>query len=127
METAPILFLVEDDALISETIEHALVEGGFKLETANSGDKAIAMLTQGIQFQGLITDINLGAGPKGWEVAKKARELNPDLAVVYMSGDSGHEWPSLGVPNSVFLTKPFAPAQIVTAISTLLNTASPNS
>jgi hypothetical protein len=30
-----------------------------------------------------------------------------------------------GVPNSILLTKPFAPAQLVTAVAQLLNTGSP--
>jgi hypothetical protein len=40
---------------------------------------------------------------------------------------SGHgdQWASQGVPNSILLTKPFAPAQLVTAISQLLNTGPP--
>jgi DNA-binding response OmpR family regulator len=71
--------------------------------------------------RGLITDINLGKGPDGWDVARHARELIPALPVVYMSGASAHEWTSHGVPHSVFIAKPFAPAQVVTAISTLLN------
>jgi hypothetical protein len=32
---------------------------------------------------------------------------------------------SHGVPNSILLTKPFAPAQLITALSNLLNTGTP--
>jgi hypothetical protein len=39
-----------------------------------------------------------------------------------MTGDSADEWASKGVPSSILLTKPFAPAQLVTAVSQLLNT-----
>lgn len=45
--------------------------------------------------------------------------------VVYMSGDSAEDWSSKGVPNSIMLSKPFAPAQLVTAISNLLNSGTP--
>jgi hypothetical protein len=38
-----------------------------------------------------------------------------------MSGGAAEQWASHGVPNSILLTKPFAPAQLVTAISQLLN------
>ncbi len=48
----------------------------------------------------------------------------PGLPVVYMSGDSAHEWTVKGVPNSVMVSKPFVIAQIITAISSLLNEAS---
>ncbi len=61
----------------------------------------------------------------GWEVARHAREINPNFPVVYMTGASADEWPSRGVPNSVLLTKPFAPAQLVTALAQLLNVGTP--
>jgi DNA-binding response OmpR family regulator len=72
----------------------------------------------------LITDIQLGTGPNGWEVGRRAREVVPGLPVVYMSGDSAHDWTAQGVPESVMLQKPFVIAQLVTAITTLLNQAS---
>ena len=45
----------------------------------------------------MLTDIRLGAGPDGWSVANRARELNPDMPLVYMSGDSAHQWTEHGV------------------------------
>ena len=61
----------------------------------------------------------------GWDVARVAREIDPTMPIVYMTGTHGEDWASKGVPNSVLLTKPFAPAQLVTAISNLLNEAGP--
>jgi CheY-like chemotaxis protein len=72
----------------------------------------------------LVTDIRLLPGKlkmTGWDVAHRARELNPELAIIYMTGDSGVDWSSKGVPKSVLVTKPFAPAQIISAVSQLLN------
>jgi two-component system, cell cycle response regulator CpdR len=63
----------------------------------------------------------------GVAVARCAREIDPVLPVIYMTGTHGEDWPSRGLPNSVLLTKPFAPAQLLTAISNLLNAASPPS
>lgn len=104
------------------TLEEALREGGFDLETAANGSEAVALLERRKDtLRGLITDINIGDGPDGWEVAKRGRELMPSLPVVYMSGAAVHEWPSKGVPHSTLLAKPFAPAQLIIAISTLLN------
>jgi DNA-binding response OmpR family regulator len=71
-----------------------------------------------------VTDVHLGEGATGWAVAKRARELLPDLPVVYMTARGGPEWTSSGVPNSVLILKPFAVWQIVTAVSTLLNDVS---
>ena len=73
----------------------------------------------------LVTDINLRGRIDGWEVAQRAREIDPHFPVVYISGASAAEWPSKGVPNSVMLEKPFAPAQLVTAVASLLNSGTP--
>jgi len=45
------------------------------------------------------------------------------MPVVDMSGDSASEWSSKGVPNSLMVAKPFAPTQVITAVSTLFNKA----
>ena len=76
------------------------------------------------RFSGVVTDIRLGSGPTGWDVARRARELVPGIPVVYVSGDSAYEWDSRGLPNSVMIRKPFVTAQVLTAISTLLNQTS---
>ena len=112
---------MEDEELIHEFLQETLSEAGYGLVIAMHGAEALEALDRdATTFKALITDVKLGAGPDGWEVARRARELVPDMPVVYMSGDSTHEWSSKGVPKSVILAKPFASAQIVTAISTLL-------
>ena len=72
-----------------------------------------------------MTDINLQGKMDGWEVAQHAREIEPDFPVVYMSGAAAADWTSKGVPNSIMLEKPFAPAQLLTAVSNLLISGPP--
>ena len=43
------------------------------------------------------------------------------MPIVYVSGASGSEWTSKGVPHSVMISKPFASSQIVVAVSSLIN------
>ena len=76
-------------------------------------------------YRALVTDINLKGLMDGWQVARRIREIDPLFPIVYITGAHGDEWASKGVPNSVLLSKPFAPAQLVTAISQLLNAAGP--
>jgi len=119
-----VILVVEDDFLIQDMVQGALSEGGFESEVTSSGEEA---LLQGDEsnYRALVTDIHLQGALTGWDVAKRARELNPDLPVIYMSGAGADQWPSHGVPNSLLLQKPFAPAQLVTAVSQLLNQAPP--
>jgi DNA-binding response OmpR family regulator len=119
--SAPLLLYVEDEIITQDLVETALREAGYEVLIASDGAEAIRFLaTPNSPFRGLITDINLGNGPDGWDVASEARGLTSGLPVVYVSGASCDEWTSRGVPNSVMIAKPFAPAQVVVAISALL-------
>jgi DNA-binding response OmpR family regulator len=122
VDNAVTILVVEDDQFIQAMVEDGLSEGGFESAITTSGEEAIALL-QGneSQYRAVVTDINLLGKLDGWEVARAARERDPAMPVIYMSGTHGDEWASKGVPNSVLLTKPFAVAQLVTAISNLLN------
>lgn len=118
------LLLVEDEQLIQLAMQDALEDGGFAVITASDGTQAMAVIDERhSELPALVTDIRLGTGPNGWQVAQHARELNPLIAIVYVTGDSGADWPAHGVPNSVLLHKPFADAQLLTAVATLLNDA----
>ena len=118
---APVLLYVEDETITQDLVETSLREAGFEVLTASDGTQALDLLGRpNDALRGLITDINLGDGPDGWEVARRARELTSGLPVVYVSGASEGDWSSRGVPNSVMIAKPFAPAQVVVAISSLL-------
>lgn len=118
----PVLLLVEDNALLLLEIEDALKEAGFDLVTAQSGASALMEIDKDCsRFGALVTDIDVGDGPSGWEIARHARSTCPNIPVIYMSGASSAAWAAEGVPKSIMLAKPFAPAQLVTAISTLMN------
>ncbi len=127
LEELLVIIVVEDDPAVQSIVEEALTEGGFETAIAASGEEAVTLL-QGNKgkYRALVTDIDLRGRINGWEIAKRAREIDPEFPVIYMTAASAHEWPSHGVPNSVLLTKPFAPAQLVTAVSSLLNKGAPS-
>jgi DNA-binding response OmpR family regulator len=121
-EALVIVLVVEDDQLIQGMVEEALTEGGFQSSIAATGEEAVTLLQSDREkYRALVTDINLLGRLEGWEVARRAREINPEMPVVYMTGGAAEQWASRGVPNSILLNKPFAPAQLVTAVSQLLN------
>jgi DNA-binding response OmpR family regulator len=121
-EMLPIVLLVEDDDAIQGIVEDALSEGGFEVASAKTGEEAVTLLkSRLVAYCALVTDINLLGRFNGWEVARAAREDDTNFPVVYISGAAAHDWPAQGVPNSIILQKPFAPAQLTTAVSQLLN------
>lgn len=120
VQNIPIL-VVEDDGLILMDIEQTLQDGGYDTLAEVSGEAAIARLESELRIRALVTDINLKSKATGWDVARRGRELYPNLPVIYATSVPVDEWSSKGVPNSLLISKPFAPAQITTAISQLLN------
>ena len=124
----PLILLVEDEPLVLLVAQDAPEAGGYVVLPATSGPEAVAALDrQHGHFVGLVTDIRLGSPPNGWDVARHARELRGDLPVVYTTADSAPEWSVQGVPNSAVVQKPYAGAQLLTAISTLITAAATTS
>ena len=98
------VLFVEDEDLIRELNAEELAEAGFGVVAVESGDDALeAMDNDADPFCALVTDVNLGEGADGWDVGKRARELDDEIPVIYMSGASAREWQTKGVPNSVML------------------------
>lgn len=126
MTDLPMVLIVEDDPSIQAIVEDALAEAGFETAIAQSAEEALTLLKGKVRdYRALVTDINLKGNMDGWQVGKAAREIDPHFAIVYITGAAASEWASNGVPNSILLEKPFAPAQLITAVSQLLNTGTP--
>jgi len=119
LESKPKLLIVEDEPLIRRCLAEAFEEAGYAILESSTGEDAIAELEEA-DFAAVVTDIRLGAGINGWAVARSARQQHPQMAVVYMTGDSAGDWANEGVPTSVLLHQPFAMADIIAAVCSLL-------
>ena len=117
----PLILLVEDEILVRDMLVEAIEQAGFSTLVSCDAEGAVLLFeNNGAEIRGLVTDINLSRGMDGWDLARAARQHVGDLPVVYISGASGHDWASRGVPHSLMITKPFAPAQVVVALSSLM-------
>lgn len=126
MSELPVILVIEDEYPLQGIVEEALIDGGFETDILSSGEEALTLFKGGIKnYKVLVTDVNLKGTLSGWDVARQIREITPGCPVIYMTGAAADEWTSQGVPNSILLQKPFAPAQLVTAVSQLLNSAPP--
>jgi CheY-like chemotaxis protein len=126
LEDQRLILVVEDDQEIQSIVEDALTDGGYVPAIAPSGEEAVTLLKgdRG-KYRALIADIALRGRMTGWEVASCARAIDPEFPVLYLTGAFAHQWALRGVSYSLLLTKPFAPAQLVTAVSQLLNGGAP--
>ena len=121
------VLLVEDEYFLQADLKKALTDAGFSVESVASGEEALALFFGGnTTYTALVTDVRLRDGMTGWDLARRIRELEPAFPVVYVTGSSANEWASEGVLNSVLISKPFRTAQLVTAVTALLDIQAPS-
>lgn len=118
----PLLLLVEDEAEIADILEQVLSEEGYEIVGAADGTAALSKLeADPARFMCVVTDVFLGSGPTGWDVARRARDLVPGIPVVYMTGNRGAEWSVSGVPDSILLMKPFNVSRFVSTVADIIS------
>ena len=101
-----ILIVEDDDAVRAPTAELLKMEG-FKVLQARTGEEAIQVVLQNRStLDLLVTDIVM---PKmtGHEVADQLLEMNPELKVLFMSGEDDRAANSRSKATSAVLRKPF--------------------
>lgn len=70
-----LVLVIEDEYLLWRDVEDALTSGGFFRENFSSGEEAPRMFRNGTKnYKALVTDVNLGDGLNGWEVAQRIKE-----------------------------------------------------
>jgi CheY-like chemotaxis protein len=118
---AETVLVVEDDPEVLVFFEIGLEWQGFQVVSASSAGEALNILGSGFpRVAALVCDIRLGDGLDGWEIARCAREITPDLPIVYVTGDSAGAWDNEGLPNSRLLQKPFTSDVLADALKALL-------
>jgi CheY-like chemotaxis protein len=115
------VLVVEDDHAICALISDVLGDAGLETLCVASDRDAYDIIPKLPVVLGLVVDVNLGAGTTGFDVARFARQIIPDLPVVYVSGEAPlASFRAFGVPESDFLEKPFAPGELLEKLQTRL-------
>jgi CheY-like chemotaxis protein len=106
------VLVVEDESEIRHLIEDAFEDRGLPVRSAGNDQSAYAILEKEARsFALLVADINLGPGTTGFDVARRARQLNPDLKVIYITGQ-GARLDKFGVEGGEVFSKPFSCADL---------------
>jgi PAS domain S-box-containing protein len=85
------ILLVEDDDGVRATTADMLAELGYAVLDACDADRAMAIVESGAALDLLFTDVVLPGEIRSTELARKARDLLPGIAVVFTSGYSYNE------------------------------------
>jgi CheY-like chemotaxis protein len=106
------VLLVEDEPAINKLVCEAFEEQGFEVEAVDNAGDALRRLMTGFPVDILFTDLDLRGGMDGAALARRARELRPDLPVVYTSGRGSQIENLQPVDGSLFVPKPYDPFRI---------------
>jgi CheY-like chemotaxis protein len=116
------VLLVEDEFYISEWMAQALSEQGFAVQTAANAADALRHLASD-QVDVLFTDINLPGGMDGAALARRARQMQPNLPVVYASARASMLDPAARVPGAIIVPKPYEPTLVGRLLTAAMNSA----
>lgn len=105
------VLFVEDEFLIAEWVAQSLSEQGFDVQTVSNADDALEYLASD-PVDVLFTDINLPGSMDGAALARRARELLPQLPVIYASARATLLKQDARVPGSIVVPKPYEPTLV---------------
>lgn len=114
------VLIVEDEPLIGLGLKDCLERAGHQVVWVQSDRAAYTALKgKGRPFDILILDIDLGVGTTGFDVARTARAIYPDVGVIFSSGSPPDWLENFGVEKARFLPKPCTELGLLTAVTSV--------
>ncbi|MET0935873.1 MAG: response regulator [Luteibacter sp.] len=80
------VLVAEDDDAVRETVVAMLADLGYRVLKARDAQSALSIIDSGIPIDLLFTDVVMPGGLRSPELARKARERLPGVAVLFTSG-----------------------------------------
>jgi CheY-like chemotaxis protein len=100
------VLVVEDDPNVRVVLDELLNDQGLDVWSVGDDLSAYQVLSQEAnRFAVLLTDINLGVGTDGFDIARRARSLNAAIEVIFISGFPVDQ-ARYAAEGGVLLTKP---------------------
>lgn len=107
------ILVVDDEEMILTMVETILSDYGYRVTTVASGQKALAVLArEGASVDLLVTDLVM-PGMSGRELVERARQLDPRLRILCMSG---YVLPADKQTGADYLQKPFTSRELLAAV-----------
>ena len=101
------VLVVDDDEDVRDIAVVTLELQGYEVLCAADGNEALTSLRKHRDIRLLLTDIVM-PGMNGFELAHRAKQLRPDLAVIYTSGyNTVPNWGEYGVGYGPLVPKPW--------------------
>lgn len=121
MQPEPIIYVIDDDDAVRQSLEFLLKTAGIKVRSFESGKAFLEVLPQ-IRSGCIITDVRM---PEitGIDLLKRVKETNPDLPVIVITGhgDISLAVEAMKIGAVDFLEKPFDDDLLLAAVRSALS------
>jgi two-component system, response regulator PdtaR len=115
----PVVLIVEDEAFVRMDAIEAIEAAGFDVIEASDADQAIAILEQRNDIRLIFTDVQMPGSMDGLKLAHFVKDRWPPIKIIATSGHAKITENDLPA-GSRFLPKPYAIAEIASAIDQLI-------
>jgi len=124
-ETLDIL-VVDDDSELREQIKRLFERDGHRVMALADGRSAVDRASTG-NFDIVLLDIGLGAGPDGYDVCRTLRERRNVVPIIMLTALDSEADAVLGLEAGAddYVTKPFGPTELRSRIRAVLRRAGP--
>ncbi|MGE0008444.1 MAG: PAS domain S-box protein [Parvibaculaceae bacterium] len=112
-----VVLVVEDDDAVRSLTVTRLKTLGYRIHEASDGASAIRLLETGLKINLLFSDLVMPGGLSGYDVAKKAREIDPSIRVLLTSGYAEDLVRAQNLGNLKLLRKPYRLADLREALA----------
>jgi CheY-like chemotaxis protein len=109
------VLVVDDVPEVLDVVAAILADLGYEVVGACDGTRALGVLAEGRGFDLLFTDITM-PGIHGFELARRAKALQPTLKIMYLTGYSPMIPDGTGETFGPVLRKPFRPNELEAAV-----------
>jgi len=112
MEGKTRILVLDDEPIVGERLKASLERAGFDVDAFSSSREALERL-EAERYDILVTDLKM-SGPDGMEVLRLARQSNPDIKSVVITGFATSETAEEALRSGavVFVPKPFKMKQL---------------
>lgn len=112
--SVPRILVAEDEPQVCDLLSDLIEDDGFEPRCVQTDRDAYAAIREERSFACMVVDVNLGRGTTGYDVARFARRIDPQLPIIYVSGETSEiSYEVNGVPGSLFIAKPFTPDELL--------------
>ncbi len=117
------VLIVEDEAMIRMVAADALADCGIVAWEAGDAEEALNALNQHPSISLLFTDVNMPGDMNGIDLARRVREVRPDVELIITSGGTNIANDDLP-DHGTFLGKPYPVDRLVHIVAAKLDPTS---